>query len=70
VNRQPFSSPRAVCPSKTFDGVSGNWTSCMLPRGHAGLHDDGCLTWRALSLRERCAMRLLRAVAGRVEKPS
>ena len=36
------------CPSTTVDRATDEETRCILPIGHDGRHDDGCLTWGAL----------------------
>ena len=33
------------CPSTTTDRATDEETRCILPEGHDGRHDDGCLTW-------------------------
>jgi len=33
------------CPSTTVDRATDEETRCILPSGHEGRHDDGCLTW-------------------------
>jgi len=33
------------CPATTIDRATDEETRCILPEGHEGRHDDGCLTW-------------------------
>lgn len=33
------------CPATTVDRATDEETRCILPAGHDGRHDDGCLTW-------------------------
>ena len=33
------------CPFTCYDRATDEPTRCILPAGHDGRHDDGCLTW-------------------------